>query len=232
MKFIPILFSTPMVQAIIEGRKSMTRRVMKPQPYLEDGSTIWSYSKDSFGSLPPNKMTESPFGFKCPYGQVGDVLWVREKTCYVMIEHAHDLLVGFRERRQIIYGTDFHEDWMKYAKEKYLYKWEPSLFMPKAACRIFLKITDIRVERLQDISEEDAKREGVEIRYVLEKVGDEKPIEMYKDYSFNEDGYLVYYASFSFQTLWQSINGKESWEANLLVWVISFECIEKPIDFI
>ena len=221
MKFIPILFSTPMVQAIIEGRKSMTRRVMKPQPYLEDGSTIWSYSKDSFGSLPPNKMTESPFGFKCPYGQVGDVLWVREKTCYVMIEHAHDLLVGFRERRQIIYGTDFHEDWMKYAKEKYLYKWEPSLFMPKAACRIFLKITDIRVERLQDITEQDAVGEGIEEA----EFDNVNKCRVFKHYGYQN---AVTDAKDSFQSLWHSINGEESWNANPWVWVVEFKKVVKP----
>ena len=163
MKFIPILFSTQMVQAIIEGRKTMTRRVMKPQPYpvTSHGASVenyyeWDASKN-VSDLPFQEWVKN-----CHYGKVGDVLWVREKTCFVMIEHAHVLLEGFREKRQTIYGTDFHEDWMRYAKEKYHYKWQPSLFMPKAACRIFLKITEIRVERLQDISEEDAKKEGVE----------------------------------------------------------------------
>lgn len=133
-----------------------------------------------------------------PY-QVGDILWVREKSCFVLHDHAHDLLEGFKEKRQTIYGTDMHDDWMRYAKEKYGYKWTPSLFMPKETCRIFLKIIDVGVERLQDISEEDAKKEG--IQSWLDSID-------------------------NFKQLWQSINGEKSWTDNQWVWVIEFERIE------
>ena len=197
-----------MVQAIIEGRKTMTRRVMKPQPYpvTSHGASVenyfeWDASKKAT-DLPIQEWTAL-----CPYGKVGDILWVREKTCYVMLEHAHDLLEGFKEKRQIIYGTDFHEDWMDYAKEKYSYQWKPSLFMPKSACRIFLEITDIRVERLQDISGVDAVKEGFGL--------------------LPENGI----SQQSFFNLWEILNGKQSLYANPWVWVVSFKRIEKPVNF-
>lgn len=87
-------------------------------------------------------------------------------------------------------------------------KWKPSLFMPKDACRIFLKVTDVKVERLQDITEAEAKAEGVQVA----------------------DCCHAYYHGFSL--LWQKINGKESWEANPWAWCISFEKIEKPAGFL
>ena len=225
MKFIPILFSTPMVQAILEKRKDRTRRT-KGLEKINISPTFFRYdridsdmvNKHWFEILSANgRPKEKYVDITCPYGQVGDVLWVRESYIPNYFDD---------------YSHGYKANWNSVAAELVPKpKWKPSIHMPKAACRIFLKITEIKVERLNKISEEDAKKEGVEIRYVLEKVGDEKPIEMYKDYSFNEDGYLVYYASFSFQTLWQSINGKDSWEANPWVWVISFERIEKPTDF-
>ena len=115
----------------------------------------------------------------------------------------------------------------------------PSLFMPKDACRIFLKITDIRVERLQHISKEDAKKEGIEFTIAdKEKFGCRAAgMKLYRDYE-RKDNSLTSYpcngfenAIVSFETLWQSINGKDSWEANPWVWVISFKRIEKPSDF-
>lgn len=100
--------------------------------------------------------------------------------------------------------------------------------MPKSACRIFLEITDIKVERLQDISEEDAMREGV---YGSTYIGCG-----YADYLKSSEPLnatqTVFSAYDSFQSLWQKINGPESWEANLFVWVISFKKINKPENFI
>lgn len=107
-------------------------------------------------------------------------------------------------------------------------RWKPSIFMPKEAARIFLRITDVRVERLQDISEEDAKAEGVKLAGV----------------EWNPNGYFDYMlpksrlnqrilttAKRSYQSLWESINGAGSWEANPWVWVISFERVEKPKEW-
>jgi hypothetical protein len=97
--------------------------------------------------------------------------------------------------------------------------WKPSIFMPKAACRIFLEITDVKVERLQDISEEDAINEGVELL----------PNNRYKYYL--SEYFDCINAVHSFQTLWKSINGAESWEANPFVWAIEFKQITKPENF-
>lgn len=198
-KFRPILFSTDMVTAILEGRKTMTRRKIKnkDQPYLINEKSFINYS-DSFGWNVKHKIEDNPLRFeitqqfKCPYGKIGDVLWIREKWRH------NETQTGFPYHH--------YQDGEIYT-DRDNEKWKPSIFMPKAACRIFLKITNIRVERLQDISEEDAKSEGV---YVAECCH-------------------AYYHGFAL--LWQKINGKESWEANPFVWVIEFELTGRPLGF-
>ena len=105
--------------------------------------------------------------------------------------------------------------------------------MPKAACRIFLKITEIRVERLQDIGEEDAKKEGI-FSWVDERMKS-KPVRYTSYCDFDNPKDPALYTSCpinSFETLWQSINGKDSWAVNPWVWVIVFERTEKPTDFL
>jgi uncharacterized protein YhfF len=102
-----------------------------------------------------------------------------------------------------VYKTDVGEDWIEYAKEKYGYKWKPSIHMPKDAARIWLRIKDVRVERLQDISDEDIRAEGAA-----------------------EFGCTTH--RLNWQTLWESVNGSNSWKDNPFVWVIEFERIEKP----
>lgn len=208
MKEIPILFSTPMVQAILEGRKTMTRRVIKPRSYITD-------VVDGV----PYEMTEDDASpIKCPYGQPGDVLWVRESCCYVLRDHAHDLLEGSRDNNQWVYKTSVHPDWMIYAKEKYGYKWKPAIHMPKEACRIKLLVKSVKVESLQDISAQDAIAEGIEY------LGTGHYGPEWKNYLGNYSTYLL--PKQSFKSLWGSINGKESWEANPYVWVIEFERIK------
>lgn len=181
MKYIPILFSTPMVQAILEGRKSMTRRAVKDPHVL---------SCLSEGTLP--SYFNSYDHVFCKYGKPGDILWVREKW------RKNDTPTGYPYH----FYTD--DDYTNKDNEK----WRPSIFMPKDACRIFLKVTDVKVERLQDITEAEAKAEGVQVA----------------------DCCHAYYHGFSL--LWQKINGKESWEANPWAWCISFEKIEKPAGFL
>lgn len=203
MKTTPILFSTDMVNAIRKGDKLMTRRIVKANIPIGNWDETLKY---------------------CPY-QVGNILWVRETTCWVMLDHAPDLLEGAKERTLFVYKANVHPDWMEYAKEKYGYKWKPSIFMPKAACRIFLKITDIRVERLQDISEEDAVAEGVQKTFNI--LFNES---RYRDYANVKDDWRS--AVSSFQSLWASINGVDSWDENPWVWVIQFEKTERPADFL
>ena len=190
----PILFSTEMVQAILSGRKTMTRRVL-PQK-----STAMEWINAGFTTeYILSKGNEAIRKYN-----VGDVLWVRETTCYVMLDHAHDLLEGAKDRIQFVYKASVHSDWIEYAKEKYGYKWKPSIFMPKEAARIFLRVTDIRIEKLQDISEEDAIAEGCPYG--------------------KADGSIDYaVGNKHFPTLWANINGEQSWNENPLVWVICFE---------
>jgi hypothetical protein len=181
----PILFSTPMVQAILAGRKTMTRRIFKDHPRLssEDLSNI--NIKEWFKDFPDY------LGSFCAYGKNGDLLWVREAF-------QHD---G--------YGYLY-----KSYNSKLADKWKPSIHMPKVAALIWLRVTDISVERLKEISEDDAKSEGVEING-----------RSWKDYFDKTNDYGCGDAVSSFRSLWESINGKESWEANPWVWVISFEVV-------
>ena len=208
----PILFSAPMVRAILNVRpgvwpaepidpdkpwKWQTRRVIKPQPILVDGKT-WTWpcdgreSKASWGVDVHPVECMSRF---CPYGPPGTRLWVRETWAY-------------------------SSDWDHYnqlsPKEPYLYrstypdapvsKWRPSIFMPRWASRILLEVKAVRVERVQDISEEDAQAEGAE-RMHIDDLG-----QSFKTYRRG------------FESLWDSINAKLGcgWDKNPWVWVIEF----------
>jgi hypothetical protein len=223
MKYHPILFSTEMVRAILEGRKTQTRRIIKNIKHGEY-CKMEHTAPGKYGAV--FKDNNHSFKINCPYGKVGDVLWVRETHLWVMLDHAHDLLVGAKNRSQWVYKTSRHQDWIDYAKEKYGYKWKPSIHMPKEACRISLKITDIRVDRLQDISRNDAASEGIQSFWNTKGVSvygvpgliEPKPNQTW---TIRE----------AFMNLWTSINGSESWEENPWVWVVEFEKTEKPSNF-
>ena len=209
-KMRPILFSTEMVQAILAGRKTQTRRVVKfPKTalinLLPDEEITLTRMQDGYkdGIRPVWGSDDDPnwFSTKCPYGAVGDVLWVRETWAEYYDPHGHPH-VPF-----IAYRAGYDDE---NASE---IKWKPSIHMPHAAARLFLKITDIRVERLQDISEADAVAEGAEglLCTFLSNP--------YKGYTSWIEG---------FKKIWQKINGADSWEVNPWVWVVQFERIEKP----
>lgn len=171
MKERPIIFSTPMVQAILEGRKSQTRRVVKPQPTRLIGT-------------PPNKWPQD-YPELCPYGQLSDRLWVRETWANVLF---HKMFYKADDDRNLPKGC----------------KWKPSIHMFKMYARIWLEITNIRVERLQDISEGDAKAEGVEI-------------------GSSAMGHTFTHIE-HYRALWNSINKKKHpWADNPWVWVINFQ---------
>jgi hypothetical protein len=213
MKFIPILFSTPMVQAIMEGRKTMTRRVKglerinaEPDGYLFSGwqedPELAAYDKS--GEIYPKQhrgwfaeFSKGEWLVKAPYW-VGDVIWVRESFQIVA-------------PNMVFYKAD--------PSNISVIGWKPSIHMPKAACRIWLKVKAVRVERLQEISEEDAFCEGCDRRL---------------GHSFNiscgESVNEVPHRQI-FWTLWESINGQESWDANPWVWVVEFERCDKPEGF-
>lgn len=138
---------------------------------------------------------------KCPFGQVGDILWVRETFAYC------DFGDGF----VYVYGANSND-----LKDNTI-KWKPSIFMPKKASRIFLKIKKVSIEKLNEISEEDALKEGVKRWVVLDSKRKYK--NYLNDYNFFEK------AVSSFESLWEKINGIDTWKDNPLVWVIEFERI-------
>jgi uncharacterized protein YhfF len=207
MKLIPILFSNEMVNAIQDNRKSQTRREVKPQPDIDmpiKKVPMYSELEEHWNKYCITDINGEDHLIKCPYGQPGDILWVRESWMN-------------RSPRQ------FHLD-----AGSYIYKagwdgctdagWKPSIHMPFEAARIFLRVKEIKVERLQDISEEDAKAEGIEVSH---DYGDGNFA--YKNYDGDSSVQDWEQATISFQTIWHSINGAESWNANPFVWVIKFE---------
>lgn len=210
----PILFSTTMVKAILEGRKTQTRRVIKPQPGKDTNvSFMPNPPLDWCGKWFPYKWeTEEgeSISKRCPYGNIGDILWVRETWQYT--DSSINIQPGYVYR-----ATD--PDW----ESMEVWKWKPSIFMPKSAARIFLKITDVKVERLQNISEEDAIKEGVKI--------DSEGYECW-DYLKNFYGGFCFSPEQSFESLWQKINGTESWKSNPFVWVIEFKRIYPPSNIL
>ncbi|WP_174634476.1 hypothetical protein [Yersinia thracica] len=239
----PILFNAEMVQAILSGRKTQTRRIMKVQPEnphlglrriiesknsSENGKYFWSQS-DACGTKPRSKT------FSCPLGQPGDQLWVRETFALlgnedgVCVDWQDNMVKGDEQEAARIYKASCeqrHGDYGLYSipnsaywkpdttNMKYEGTWRPSIHMPRWASRINLMITGVRVERLNDISQEDAQAEGMELTGW-------RPT-----YSDPDSGgeYETPYDNFA--ELWISIYGEESWEANPWVWVIEFERME------
>ena len=207
MKERPILFSASMVRAILEGSKTQTRRVVKPRKDLNYGCL-----------LQPNELAgEVNAGsyMNCPYGKPGDQLWVRETFAPVSVRSGSS-------DKPYAYKADLRNG------EYYLMveKWKPSIHMPRKASRIQLEITGVRVERLQNISEQDAVAEGAVFvdfgkdKYKNQLPGwrcDKKPEKW-------EESLIT--ARHAYGHLWESINGAGSWDANPWVWVIEFRRIK------
>jgi len=194
MKHLPIIFSTPMVQAILDDRKTQTRRVVKPQPIR---SPYWTHYENS-GAFYPATYDAEPSILRCPFGKPGDRLYVRETFGFDPWHYleGHDSIL-YRACQKI--------------DSDYPIKWKPSIYMPKKYARIWLEITNVRVERLQDITESDAEKEGVNQGIVRTQ---ELISGRWVDYPYYKKG---------FKDLWDSINGKKHpWKANLWVWVLEF----------
>jgi len=209
----PILFSAPMVRAILDGRKTVTRRPVKSD---------WIQSDRA-----PLNTAPGLFHFwcsgehVCPYGEPGQRLWVRETFMDLLgtgVEHRPDPngpLQRYAYRADHPPGSQSDE-----ARKDFSLKWKPSIHMPRAACRILLEITDVRVERLQDISDEQAIAEGIEPFIDFQSSGHWR---RYRDGGTNSyvDNPVMSYAS-----LWSEINGAGSWEANPWVWVVEFKRVQ------
>ena len=218
MKMRPILFSGPMVRAILDGRETMTRRVVKPQPteHITGGTFDWK------GSLPQVNMPIESILDACPYGQPGDRLWVREEH-YAYGRWGRD---GFtkkgnpkwRFQRAAGIGIRFdapEEGFLKSRDKEHpgRGRWyqRRARFMPKSATRIWLEMTGVRVERLHEISEADALSEGAVFAW----------FENHREF-YSVASYETTRNKRCFEELWDKINGRESWDANPWVWVVEF----------
>lgn len=188
MRERPILFNGEMVRAILEGRKTQTRRVMKPQPceWVEavtysEYQGCWTVHGYEGGMMTSTRTFDGQPELKCPYGKSNDELWVAD-------------------------GSPTPIDYWCWKRNTL-----PSIHMPRGVSRIQLKITDVRVERLQDITEDDAKAEGVHL----------PPIEEW--WYIPDNPHIL-----KFQELWDSINAKKGygWDLNPWVWVVEFEVMQ------
>ena len=215
-RVLPILFNTDMVRAILDGRKTVTRRVIKPQPksklcYTFAGSDCgtWGYpSKTAYESWGkeyrlPDNITKEDLGkrWNPPY-HTDDVLYVRE----TWLDYAGRFM--------------YKADCDKYRLELAEFTWRPSIHMPKEAARIWLKVKDVRVERLQEMNEIGTVKEGIRTDVQIRRLDD-------PDFIENFGGIEL------FKDLWNSTIKKPDidrygWDANPWVWVIEFERCEKP----
>lgn len=219
----PILFSVPMVQAILAGRKTQTRRIMKPQP-IDQGNDCWFYGDDVYISkeeLASHLFHEVYGNNGTPYGSVyngfGDRLWVRERFW----QKGHSS-ASWDENGEWDGRWSWHQK-VRFDKpvesEPVEWRCRPSIHMPRWASRINLELVDVEAEQLRDISDDDAIAEGIEPVSqlgVLRVCG-------WKDYSGATPGFMS--PRDSFRTLWESINSDPafSWSANPWLWVLKFK---------
>lgn len=188
MKERPILFSAPMVNAILDGRKTQTRRVIKKQPTPAHGKNKFKFTSYTDDEGINSYWTNKGFWHaRCPYGKIGQRLWVRETFAKIDDESG--------------YGSGYVEYKASCRINPDQILWTPSIHMPRWASRILLEITDVRVERLNDISIEDAIAEGTGIQV---------------------DSAM---AIMEYSLIWESINGPGSWSVNPWVWCLTFKRI-------
>jgi len=213
MKMKPILFNTPMVQAILDGRKTMTRRIAKRIP--EETHRVEQISDNEFeaywgGYVPDLKgFVDGSTIIKSPY-QPGDILWVRETWQHFCLNR-NTMPNCFAGHSEYCFKASLNDTTYGCCGEGGCKKWRPSIFMPREAARIFLRVRKVWVERVQDISEEDAKAEGV------------NPI---VDATLNilPNGYRL-----AFNGLWNELNSRRGygWDVNPWLFVYEFERVDK-----
>ena len=215
-----MIFNGEMVRAILDVRKTQTRRIVKGTDGAVKFCKEWDINGEEMfvvlGEKDHTGMNPVLGAISCPFGGVGDRIWVRETWArYNIDQNSHD----------IAYRATTPEDWPEEGR------WRPSIHMPRWASRILLEITNVRVERLNAISEEDAQREGVHT-----EVWDQTVVarnyaardEFFQFWSEDMPHYVEMnqlYRS-SFRSLWESIYGAENWLANPWVWVIEFKRVE------
>lgn len=213
MKERPILFSAPMVRAILAGTKTQTRRAVKGMAleWLTPGMFTPEYVAN-----PENGM--------CPYGQPGDRLWVREsfrpiasgevKDGYGEVRYGYayraDSATRWNERTTIIH--DLTGQPATGPMQFNPVPWKPSIHMPRRASRILLEVVSVRIERLHDISEADAQAEGCQLE-CMTPIGDDSGSAIH-----GPGGYIA---------LWEQINGADSWQKNPWLWVVEFRVVKQ-----
>ncbi|HFT3337686.1 hypothetical protein [Klebsiella pneumoniae] len=245
MKERGMIFNAEMVRAILDGRKTQTRRVMNVQPESNQFGLLHITSSTKRSDIGKYHWAESNATgnhvrsklFSCPLGSVGDRIWVRETWAILgnedgcCIDWEEKICKGDERSAARIYRASCEQkpnnyglwsipddaDWKPYTKDyQYEGAWRPSIHMPRWASRILLEITDVRVERLNAISEEDARAEGIIDGGCL-NCGEPEPCGCANPEPDATD---------AFAYLWQSIYGQENWNANPWVWVIEFKRVE------
>lgn len=202
----PIPCSTQEVLSILSGRQTQLRRIIKPIMAWEKNSNrearFWNGAWWEFFSNADAPYAKLP----CRFGTLGDLLWVKEKFI-------------FTKRGYPVYRADFKDNlgyyWPSIAVKPEDTPWQRAIHMPRAASRIMLEITTIRAERLQGISRGDALDAGI---YTYSSIGDDASTGLW---GWGESSYST--PQLAYKELWESINGKGSWDANPWVWVIGFE---------
>lgn len=209
-----------MVRALLAGQKTQTRRLLKPQPqgvpagaYFDryNNGRNWNFwTHDDKMCLGVAGAIKDTCHWRCPYGEIGDLLYVREKFApierYMGIDPGADALAA---------GGFYAADYPAGDLDDAMARWTPSILMPRKAARLTLRVYGVRVERLNDISEADSMAEGC--------------AKSHFDYGEGR-GIDVIPACDAYRDLWESINGKGSWTINPWVWVVSFEVIKANVS--
>lgn len=242
MKERPILFSAPMVSALLAGTKTQTRRICKPAQFYSLSQVVEVPDPQEHGQVDNGSHfgdEEGDVQFASPYGGRGDRLWVRETWGYIDPDNSGDDFdtdagpgahfsselcteghpVRNFWRRRIAYRADWKNPRYGIGPDAPK-RWRPSIHMPRWASRITLEVTGVRVERLQDISEADCIAEGIEsLTY--------RGMTTYRNYALTDEwaavSPMLESPIASYRSLWESINGPGSRDANPLVWVVSFK---------
>lgn len=192
----PILMTPENGQKCFDGIKTQTRRIVNPQP--PEGATIWQ--SEGIGDVWQVRRCDPWHSIKCPYGTIGDRLWIREAGWFKQWPGGNTVK-AYKANWNGHNGNPWGEIGPR--------KWMPSIHMPRWACRTVVEITEIRVQRVQEINQVDVEAEGCKGEWVMPG-----------KYSLN--GHRARPTIEQFKTLWNSINGADSWDANPWVWVLSF----------
>ncbi|UZL43780.1 hypothetical protein JMW42_06790 [Klebsiella pneumoniae] len=229
-----MIFNSEMVRAILDGRKTQTRRIMAPQPADDIERGIFPNPEAIGWKSSLRHKHGSTTAHFCPYGKPGDRIWVRETFQGPLFDY--DLMdsyckdpTPFEKPEFCVYKADGVPAPEFYDADDELHCcWRPSIHMPRWASRILLEITDVRVERLNAISPEDAESEGLE-RTNFTGFGDEPGLPSYPEPDVYFDPLKKQWKEYppeAFAGLWESIYGEGSWQANPWVWVIEFKRVE------